>query len=115
MIHLAVAAILKALPNESKELLLCAGVLILTGLDLQTSWTRWKQGSKDLNPLVEYFRQIGPWEGAAALLWLNLTVLTGLLLLGWFGILEMLLGAKLALAAIQIRSKIEYGKYARKS
>jgi hypothetical protein len=81
---------------------LCA----LTGLDLWISNKRWKAGAKDLNPVVQHFvKNHGTTVGSLSLAAINLIVIAAasLCLPG----LLILLGAKIALAALQIRSIIE--------
>jgi hypothetical protein len=84
---------------------LSACILILIGLDLRISYSRWKAfGSRiELNPLVRYFvRTQGIQAGLAALLILNLAILG---LLSRYPIpLAILLGAKLGLAVLQLKS-----------
>lgn len=85
---------------------LCAGLLILIGLDLKISSARWKKGFKDLNPVVQFgVRNYGPRGGEAALLALNLSLM--ILLFPFTILLAILFGAKLGLATIQIRSLYE--------
>jgi hypothetical protein len=82
---------------------LCASLLLLTGLDLKISQMRWKQGASDLNPVVQHFvKNHGPTAGTLALGSINLLVIAAAFLylpLAW-----MLLGSKLTLASIQLRS-----------
>jgi hypothetical protein len=82
---------------------LCAACLILTGLDLKISTMRWRLGASDLNPLVQHFvKHSGNMTGALALLVINLLVITAAF--QYRPLVWMLLGGKLALASIQIRS-----------
>jgi hypothetical protein len=82
---------------------LCAGLLILIGLDLKISAMRWRQGSCDLNPLLQYcVKNFGILGGQAALLVSNLLILS--LFINVPTILATILGAKIALASIQLRS-----------
>lgn len=93
---------------------LCAGILILTGIDLKISSMRWKLGFKDLNPVVQYgVKNYGTTGGMAALLALNISLLV--LFLPFDHLLAILFGAKLTLGTIQLRSLIEYGKLPHKS
>lgn len=91
--------------------LLCT-LLVLTGLDLWISAKRWKQGARDLNPIVEHFRlNHGSVVGLLALGGINLLVMAAAFL--YLPLVWMLLGGKLALASLQLRSLIENGKHAR--
>ena len=80
---------------------------ILIGLDLKISQKRWKQGARDLNPIVEHFRTSqGSAAGLLALAGINLLVVAVAFLcqpLVW-----MLIGGKLALASLQLRSLYEH-------
>lgn len=90
---------------------LCAGILILIGLDCKISAKRWKAGFKDLNPILQYaVKNHGVIGGIAALLVLNLAILA--LLSEHTILLSILFGGKLSLATLQIRSLIENGKHA---
>lgn len=99
------------------EASLCAGILILIGLDLKISAMRWKKGIADLNPLVQYFVKQGQIiKASATLLSLNLSLLSLMVLTNHTPVLlPMFFGAKAAFATIQIRSLIENGEYLRKS
>lgn len=89
---------------------LCAGLLLLIGVDLKISTMRWKLGFKDLNPLVQHgLSRYGVLGAQAALLALNGSIL--IILASFPTLLSILFGAKLALATIQLRSLIEYGKH----
>lgn len=84
---------------------LIGALLCLTGLDLRISFERWKQGSPDLNPVVQHFvRNHGPVVGVLALASINLLVIAAASM--YTPLLWMLTGGKLSLAAIQIRSKV---------
>jgi hypothetical protein len=85
---------------------LCVGLLILIGLDLKISSMRWKIGVKDLNPIVNHFaKNHGMRAGLLALGGINLLVMAAATL--YPSLLWMLLGGKLSLASLQIRSLIE--------
>lgn len=87
-------------------LILC--ISLLTGLDCRISWTRWKKlgPNCELNPLVRHMiHEGGEHLGLATLLMSNLAILA---MICRFTIpLAILLGAKIALAALQIKS-LEY-------
>lgn len=84
---------------------ICAGLLILTGFDLWISHKRWKQGFKDLNPLVQHFvKTSGPVAGLLSLGAINLLLIAGCIL--YLPAAIFLLGAKTALATLQVRSLI---------
>jgi hypothetical protein len=90
------------------EFRLCAALLILIGLDLKISITRWRQGVRDLNPIVQHFvKHSGVMTGALALLALNLMV--GAAAFMYLPLVWMLLGGKLSLFSLQLRSLIENG------
>jgi hypothetical protein len=90
-------------------LTVCSGLLCLTGLDLKISSMRWKQGARDLNPVVQHFvKNHGPTVGMLALASINLLVIAAAFL--YLPLVWMLLGGKLTLASIQLRSLIENGK-----
>jgi hypothetical protein len=87
-------------------LTVCSLLCILIGLDLWISQKRWRQGHKDLNPVVQHFvKNHGPTVGLLALGAINLLILAGALL--YIPALLILLGAKLALASLQLRSLME--------
>ena len=89
-------------------LLISSALCILIGLDLWISQKRWKQGVKDLNPVVQFgVKNYGRLGGSSALLASNLILLTGLWLLDMPMLLAIFLGVKLGLASLQIRSLIE--------
>jgi hypothetical protein len=76
---------------------------------LWISQKRWKQGVPDLNPIVQHFASThGPTIGLMALGGINLLVMAAAFL--YLPLVWMLVGGKLALASIQIRSLIENGK-----
>jgi hypothetical protein len=85
---------------------LCAALLILIGLDCKISSMRWKQGARDLNPVVQHFvKNHGPSIGALALLVINLLVMSAAFM--YLPLVWMLLGGKLVLANLQLRSLYE--------
>ena len=78
---------------------------ILTGLDLWISQKRWKQGVKDLNPVVQHFvKTQGPTVGLLALAAINVLILAAAFL--YLPLIFVLLGGKIALASLQLRSLI---------
>ena len=77
---------------------------ILTGLDLWISQKRWKQGAKDLNPVVQHFASKSTLLGLLALASINLLVIAAAFL--YLPLILILLGGKLALASLQLRSLI---------
>ena len=84
----------------------CSALCILTGLDLWISQKRWKQGIRDLNPVVQHFvKSSGTTVGLLALTAINLLVIAAALL--YLPLIFVLLGGKLTLASIQLRSLIE--------
>lgn len=84
----------------------CSALCILTGFDLWISQKRWKQGVKDLNPVVQHFVKKGGTEvGLLALGAINLLVLAAAFM--YLPLIFVLLGGKLTLASIQLRSLIE--------
>jgi hypothetical protein len=86
--------------------IVCSSLLCLIGLDLWISVKRWKQGSRDLNPVVQHFvKNHGPTVGSLSLLSINLLVVAAAF--QYIPLLWMLLGSKIALASIQIRSLME--------
>ena len=85
---------------------LCAGLLILTGLDLKISAMRWAQGSRELNPLVAHALTHGKTIGLLTLAATNVLLISLALL--WIPAALILLGAKMALATIQLRSLYEH-------
>jgi hypothetical protein len=91
--------------GETGLLLISSALLCLIGLDLKISYMRWKQGIKDLNPLVQHFVKIKPIYGVLALANLNLLIMAAAF--QYLPLVWMLLGGKLALATLQIRSLIE--------
>lgn len=77
--------------------------LCLIGLDCKISSMRWKQGAMDLNPVVQHFvKNHGPTVGILTLVTINLLILAAACL--YVPLLWMLLGGKLALASLQLRS-----------
>jgi hypothetical protein len=78
---------------------------ILTGLDLWISQRRWKAGIKDLNPLVQHFAKKGTILGLLALGATNLLVMAAAFL--YLPLTLVLLGGKMALASLQLRSLLE--------
>lgn len=90
------------LSGETQELILTCTLLGLTGLDLWISQKRWKQGSPDLNPVVQHFAKQSHLAGSLVLATLNLLVMAAASL--YQPLLWMLLGGKLTLASIQLRS-----------
>jgi len=73
---------------------------------LKISLIRWKQGIADLNPVVQHFaKNHGNFVGLLTLSGINLLVMAAAFL--YLPLVWMLLGGKLALASIQIRSLIE--------
>lgn len=92
-----------------EALLLGFSLCILTGLDLWISQKRWKQGVRDLNPIVQHFvKNHGPTIGLLALAGINLLVAAVAFL--YLPLVWMLVGGKLALASLQLRSLIENGR-----
>jgi len=90
-------------------LIVCSGLLCLIGLDLRISSIRWKRGIPDLNPIVEHFRMNhGPTVGMLALGSINLLVMVAAF--QYLPLVFMLLGGKMALASLQLRSLILNGK-----
>jgi hypothetical protein len=87
---------------------LCAALLVLIGLDLKISSMRWKQGATDLNPIVQHFASKSTTLGLLSLSAINLLVMAAAF--QYLPLVWMLLGGKLALASIQLRSLIENGK-----
>lgn len=84
---------------------LLGALLCLTGLDLWISAKRWKQGVADLNPVVQHFvKTTGVAAGVLALGAINLLVMAAAFL--YLPLVWMLVGGKLALASLQIRSLI---------
>src|SRR5277367_4636237 len=83
-----------------------SSLLCLTGLDLWISAKRWKQGARDLNPVVQHFvKNHGPVVGTLVLAVLNCLVIAAAFL--YLPLVLVLLGAKLALASLQLRSLLE--------
>lgn len=98
------------LPIESQmvgmvTLIQLISLCILIGLDLKISVMRWKQGYRDLNPVVQHFVKSSPTVGALALLATNLLVTAAAFL--YQPLVWMLIGGKLALASLQLRSLYE--------
>lgn len=87
---------------------LTGSLLCLIGLDLKLSFNRWKQGVRDLNPVVQHFVKKDPVLGLLTLAAINILVMAAAFL--YLPLVWMLLGGKLALASLQIRSLIENGK-----
>lgn len=92
---------------EARGLLpISSALCILIGLDLWISQKRWKQGIRDLNPVVQHFvKKHGIFAGLLSLGAINLLVMAAAFL--YLPLVWMLLGGKLALASIQIRSLLE--------
>jgi uncharacterized membrane protein len=87
-------------------LTVCSALCILTGLDLWISHKRWKAGYRDLNPVVQHFvKKGGTTVGVLALAAINLLVIAASFL--YLPLTCILLGGKLALASLQLRSLIE--------
>jgi len=67
---------------------------------------RWKQGIADLNPIVQHFvKNHGNFVGLLTLSGINLLVMAAAFL--YLPLVWILVGGKLALASLQIRSFIE--------
>ena len=87
-------------------LLISSLLLCLTGLDLWISAKRWKQGVRDLNPVVQHFvKKNGTGVGLLALGAINLLVMAAAFL--YLPLVLVLLGGKMALASLQLRSLME--------
>lgn len=94
--------------GEQGLLLISSILCILIGLDLWISQKRWKRGIRDLNPVVQHFvKTQGPTVGLLALGAINLLVVAAAFL--YLPLTLVLVGAKAALASIQLRSLIENG------
>ena len=95
--------------TEVQVLLLISSLLCLIGLDCKISMTRWTKGYRDLNPIVQHFvKTTTPVGGVLALCVINLLVIAAASF--YLPLLWMLLGGKLALASLQIRSLLETNK-----
>ena len=88
--------------------LITSALLGLIGFDLWLSSKRWKQGIPDLNPVVQHFVKKSTTLGLLALGATNLLVMAAAFL--YLPLLWMLLGGKMALASLQLRSLILNGK-----
>lgn len=87
------------------EFSLGAVLCILIGLDLKISAMRWKRGARDLNPVVQHFAKKSSTAGVLALGAVNLLVTAAAFL--YLPLVWMLVGGKLALAGLQLRSLYE--------
>jgi ABC-type proline/glycine betaine transport system permease subunit len=87
-------------------LTVCSFLCILIGFDLWISQKRWQTGARDLNPVVQHFvKNHGPTVGLLALGAINCLVMAAALM--YLPLMFVLLGGKLALASIQLRSLLE--------
>lgn len=84
---------------------LCVALLILIGFDLWISAKRWKRGVRDLNPIVQHFASMNIPAGLLALAGINLLVTAAAFL--YLPLVWMLVGGKLSLASLQLRSYLE--------
>jgi hypothetical protein len=85
----------------------CSGLLCLIGLDLWISAKRWKQGHRDLNPVVQHFvKNHGVTVGLLVMSAMNLLIVAAALM--YLPLIFVLLGGKLTLASIQLRSLYEH-------
>lgn len=87
-------------------LLAVTPVALLTVFDLWISHKRWKLGIRDLNPVVQHFVKQSPACGLLALTTINVLVITIACL--YRPLILVLLGGKLTLASLQLRSLYEY-------